>query len=83
MKNLGLPTSIFGSQLSLVRSGGGSRISDRGRGPIWGGRGTLTWALFGENICENERIGSHEGGRAPEHFVCTSANGNSQDLQAG
>ena len=29
-----------------------------------GGRVPPTWALFGENVCENERIGSH-GGRAP------------------
>ena len=29
-----------------------------------GGRGPPTWALFGENVCENERIGSHRG-RAP------------------
>ena len=26
-----------------------------------GGRGPLTWALFGENVCENKRIGSHRG----------------------
>ena len=29
-----------------------------------GGHGPPTWARFGENVCENERIGSH-GGRAP------------------
>ena len=29
-----------------------------------GGRGPPMWALFGENVCENEGIGSH-GGRAP------------------
>ena len=29
-----------------------------------GGRGPPTWALFSENVCKNERIGSH-GGRAP------------------
>ena len=29
-----------------------------------GGRGPPTWALFGENVCENERIGSHGGGGA-------------------
>ena len=27
-----------------------------------GGRGPPTWALFGENVCKNERIGSHGGG---------------------
>ena len=27
-----------------------------------GGRRPPTWALFGENVCENERIGSHWGG---------------------
>ena len=26
-----------------------------------GGRGPPTWALFSENVCENERIGSHRG----------------------
>ena len=26
------------------------------------GRGPLKWALFSENVCENERIGSHRGG---------------------
>ena len=30
-----------------------------------GGLGPLMWVLFGENICENERIGSHSGGHAP------------------
>ena len=29
-----------------------------------GGRRPPTWALFGKNVCENERIGSHRG-RAP------------------
>ena len=38
----------------------------------FGGRGPPTWALFGENVCENERIGSRRG-RAPENFVCRSA----------
>ena len=31
-----------------------------GGGPVRG-RGPLTWAIFGENGCENERIGSHRG----------------------
>ena len=33
-----------------------------------GGHGPPTWALFGENVCKNERIGSHGGacaGHAP------------------
>ena len=33
-----------------------------------GGRGPPTWALFGEKVCKNERIGSHRGacaGHAP------------------
>ena len=42
---------------------------------VGGGHGPLTKALFGENVCENERIGSR-GGRAPENFVCRSANVN-------
>ena len=34
-----------------------------GRAPVGGGgRGPPTWALFGENVCENERIGSQKGG---------------------
>ena len=32
-----------------------------------GGRGPPTWALFGENVCENERIGSHRGGACTRH----------------
>ena len=30
-----------------------------------GGRGPLTWVLFGKNVCKNERIWSHRG-RAPD-----------------
>ena len=30
-----------------------------------GGHGPPTWALFGENVCENERIGSHWGEHVP------------------
>ena len=26
-----------------------------------GGHGPPTWVLFGENVCENKRIGSHRG----------------------
>ena len=37
---------------------GGSRISRRERAHVRG-RGPPTQALFGENVCENERIGSH------------------------
>ena len=33
--------------------------------PLGGGRGPLMWALFSENVCKNERIGSHRGWRAP------------------
>ena len=32
-----------------------------GRAPVRGGHGPPMWALFGENVCENERIGSHRG----------------------
>ena len=38
---------------------GGSRISRRGACTHLGGREPLTQVLFGENVCENERIGSH------------------------
>ena len=34
-----------------------------GRGPVRGGRGPLMQALFGKNVCENKRIGSHGGVR--------------------
>ena len=44
-----------------------------GCGPVLGEHGLPMWALFGENVCENERIGSR-GGHAPENFVCRSAN---------
>ena len=39
---------------------GGSRISRGGHAPVRG-CGPPTWALFGKNVCENERIGSHRG----------------------
>ena len=41
--------------------------------PFWGGHGPPMQALFSENVCGNERIGSHGGGHAPENFVCRSA----------
>ena len=44
-----------------------------GHGPILGGHGPLIWVLFGENVCENKRIGSHRG-HVLENFVCRSAN---------
>ena len=33
-----------------------------GHAPVRRGRGPPTWALFSENVCKNERIGSHRGG---------------------
>ena len=48
----------FLSEVLSTLSSGGSRISHRE------GHGPPMWALFGENVCENERIGSHRG-------VCT------------
>ena len=33
--------------------------------PLGGGLGSPTWALFGKNVCENERIGFHRGGHTP------------------
>ena len=44
-----------------------------GANPRWRGRQPPTQALFGENICKNERIWSCWGGRTPETFVCRSA----------
>ena len=39
----------------------GFPVGGGGAKPL-GGRRPLTWVLFGENICENERIGSCWGG---------------------
>ena len=36
-----------------------------GRAPIRRGFGPPTRVLFSENVCENERIGSHRGWRVP------------------
>ena len=46
-----------------------------GTNPHWRGHQPLTQALFGENICKNERIWScwGGGGRVLETFVCRSA----------
>ena len=52
---------------------GGSRISRRGACTHWGGHGPPTWALFGENVCKNKRIGSHRGACAG-HAAPRSAN---------
>ena len=38
-----------------------------------GGRGPPTLTLFGENVCENERVGSRGGEHVPEKFICRSA----------
>ena len=40
-------------------------VADPGFPVGGGGRGRPTWALFGENVCKNERIGSHRGGMPP------------------
>ena len=44
---------------------GGSRISCRGGVHPLGGHGPPMRVLFSENVCKNERIGSHRGWRAP------------------
>ena len=44
-----------------------------GGGTRFGGCGPPTQVLIGENVCENERIGSH-GEHALENFVCRSGN---------
>ena len=57
------------SDISKVMAGetdthsGGARISHWGRGAEPLGAQPPMQALFGENVCENERIGSHWGGR--------------------
>ena len=40
-----------------------------GCGPTLGGHGPPTWALFGENVCENERIGSRGGGGTRKFYM--------------
>ena len=49
-------------RLYIGHTSGGSRISRRGACTRWGGHGPPMWALFGENVCENGRIGCHRGG---------------------
>ena len=49
----------------VTLSNGGSRISHRGGVHLFGGHGPPLRALFSENVCENERIGSHRGRHAP------------------
>ena len=38
-----------------------------GRAPVRGGRGPLMQAILGENVCENERIGSNRGVACARH----------------
>ena len=65
-KNVTIQRNLLRSEY-IGGSGGGTcrahdlpyAVADPGF-PI-GGRGPPTWALFGENVCENERIGSHRG----------------------
>ena len=56
----------------LVYCSGGYRISRRGRGPVRGGHGPPTQALFSEMYAKMKELGPHRG-RAPEIFVCRSA----------
>ena len=60
----------------FIHYSGGSRISRRGGACTRKGRGLgpPTQVLFGENVCENERIGSHKGWRAPGTPPPRSAN---------
>ena len=51
----------------------GFPVGGGGLGPI-GGHGPLMQVLFGENVCENERIGSRRGWRAPGMPPPRSAN---------
>ena len=41
---------------------------------LLGGCGPLARVLFGENVCENDRIGSHRGGVRPARPPPRSAN---------
>ena len=73
---------ILGSELFYhlyVLSGAdpGFPVWGGGANPRWRGCQPLTQALFGENICKNERIWScwGGGGHVPETFVCRSATG--------
>ena len=45
----------------LVIAGPDPGFSIGGCGPILGGFWPPTWALFSENVCKNERIGSCRG----------------------
>ena len=58
-----------------MANSGGSRISRRGGMHPLGGHGPPMRALFGVNVCENERIGSHRGWRAPGTPPTRSTNG--------
>ena len=72
--------SIETNGVSLIEPLVTSTVADRGfpvggaMDPL-GGCGPLTRVLFGENVCENEKIGARWGGgeHAPEIFVCRSA----------
>ena len=54
-------TINYGIQM-LLSAGPDPGFSVGGRGPILGGFWPPTWALFSENVCENERIGPCRGG---------------------
>ena len=64
----------FRNCVQISQFSGGSRISRKGGVHPLGGRGPPMWVLFGENICENERIGSHRGrvpGTSPQIRQCS------------
>ena len=58
----------------MILFSGGSRISRRGAVHPLGGHRPPMRVLFGENVCENERIGSHRGWRASGMPPLRSAN---------
>ena len=64
MAKSGLSCIIY--SVEIITPSGGSRISRRGgRGPRTGGRGPPKWLRFKNFACQNERIWTRRGGRAP------------------
>ena len=55
-------TVLFLKYRSVLITGADPGFPVAGAWTRLGGHGPLTWALFGENVCENERTASRRGG---------------------